>query len=87
MNNDSTKPKQKALNLNYKEYKIGTRVKCARETFGGFSGQSGEVVATDRKKTKVLMDSCKKSDDMDYSDKFWAAYWFWTDELQEIKDK
>ena len=83
MNNVSTKPKQKAQNLKPKEFKIGTRVKCISDTFGGFSGQSGEVVAIDREKTKVLMDSCKKSDNIDNSDKFSAGYWFWTDELQK----
>ena len=65
---------------------IGTRVKCTQANFGGFYGQSGEVVAVHNNKIKVLMDSCKEPN-MNESEKLINAYWFFPAELTIIEEE
>ena len=70
---------------NKHRFKQGIRVKVTQATFGGFFGQSGEVVAVHSDRIKMLPDSIRKPE-MNENDKLTFAYWFYASELTEEKE-
>ena len=67
------------------KFKQGMRVKVTQTNFGGFSGQSGEVVEVHGNRIKMLPDNISKPE-MNEHDKLTFAYWFFESELTEEKE-